>query len=465
LGWSLLIAASFVAWLPAVAHPIASWFLPQGVTLDRAANLIVWGSLATAMVLFSPAAIALGCIGPLAVECVQQTRGGHAGTAGGAVLCASTLGSLAGTFGTTHYLVPALGISWTFHFAGGALALLGLMTLWMHGRGLLGGGSAAALLAAAALLGPEYLPPQSPPGSVLLESRESPYQSVRVVERRDDGSLSRQLQVNEGFDSFQSVWQPQPGLLPPGHYYNYFSLPPWWSEAQAEWHVMVLGLGAGTALRVLQGASPQGLALHVQGVEIDPTVVELARRWMDLPEAGPRWRVWDGWDARAALAQSGDAFDQIVLDTYANQMEIPAHLCSREFFGEVIARLAPRGWLVINIGGFGTEDPVVRAVAGTAAAAFHREALVVRVPFSRNCVAFLRRDAEVPRPGSEDWPIAAGGEVAALLFPLELEGAWDLIRPAAEALVLTDDRNPIDRLQRESIGRAAQALRELGSSR
>ena len=35
----------------------------------------------------------------------------------------------------------------------------------------------------------------------------------------------RFLQVNEGFDSFQSVWQSEPGLLPEGFYYDAFALP------------------------------------------------------------------------------------------------------------------------------------------------------------------------------------------------------------------------------------------------
>ena len=468
LGWSLVLAAVAVAWLPALANPIAGYFLPPGVTLDRAASLLMWGSLATSFVLFAPAALGLGCVGPLAVECVQQRSGGHAGTAGGAVLCASTLGSLAGTFGTTHYLVPVLGISLSFQLAGAVLALLGIVTLVMQRARLLAGGG-VAILVLAAFLGPGYAQPPLAEDSTLLAAEQSAYQAVRVVERGEGADLSRQLQVNEGFDSFQSVWQPEPGLLPSGHYYNYFALPPWWSDARSPWRVLVLGLGAGSAWRVLSGTLPEGVQLEAQGVELDPIVVELARRWMELPEDGPSSRAWSGWDARAALAAMDSKFDQIVLDTYANQMEIPAHLCSREFFELVEARLAPGGWLCINIGGFGTDDPVVRAVACTAAAAFGGDALVLRVPFSRNCVAFLRRDAAVPLPLHADWSIEAGSSargrsVAALLGPVELDGAWEVLGPDREA-PLTDDRNGIEVLQRESIRLAARRLDAKASHR
>ncbi len=461
LSWALLLAFVATLLLPLLAGTVAGAFLPEGVTLDRAAGLITWGSLASSLLLFGPPALALGCVGPLAVEVVQTRTGGHAGTAGGKVLFASTVGSLAGTFGTTHFLVPELGVSWTFYGAAVVLGGLGVVCALLERRDRKS--LAPVLLFALVLSGEGLLAPargevggRGASAGVLLEAAESPYQSVRVVELGEGPERMRQLQVNEGFDSFQSVWQPEPGLLPPAFYYDYFCLPPWWSRAEGEWRLMVLGLGAGTAWRVLEGAMPEGVLLDAHGVEIDPRVIELARRWMDLPEDGERRHALGGWDARTALRYVSGEFDQIVLDTYANQMEIPAHLCSLEFFEEVKARLAPGGWLSINIGGFGFEDPVVEAVAGTAASAFGSEALLVRVPFSRNCVAFLRRDGVLPRPGGSGWAIE-GPEVAALLGPLELDGRWQRFPPGSVE-PLTDDRCPIEVLQRASIAAAAERL-------
>ncbi|MFT7668323.1 MAG: spermidine synthase [Planctomycetota bacterium] len=455
LGRALVVASLVIAWLPAATGPMAGLFLPEGGTLDRSADLLLWGSLAASFVLFSPAALALGCVGPLAVECVQQRTQGHAGTAGGTVLFASTLGSLVGTFGTTHYLIPTLGVAASFYVAAGTLALLGFVVLW-RARSLSAASAVLLLMSASAAFGGGYVPP-NPRGQVtVLESVQSLYQVVRVVESGSGEARTRQLQVNEGMDSFQSVWQPNPGLLGIGYYYNYFCLPAWWSLPQEEWKVMVLGLGAGTAWRVLDGTLPIDTQLEAHGVEIDPKVIELAKRWMDLPEDGEHFSTWSGWDARAVLTQQEETYDQIILDTYANQMEVPAHLCSLEFFEEVLKHLPKGGWLSINIGGFGVDDPVVDAIAQTAATAFGQAALVVRVPFARNCIAYLRRDMSVPLPGKEGWEIAAG-PVGHLLPPILLEGAWRLIEPSGEA-PLTDDRNPIEKLQRESIALAAERL-------
>jgi spermidine synthase len=448
-AFALVLALSglFAAWLPALAGPVCDTFLPAGLSLHQAAGLWLWGSLASALLLFLPPAAVLGCVGPLAVEILQVRRGVHAGTAGGHVLCASTLGSLLGTFATTHLLLPYAGLTASFLGAGVALAACGALA-WLLGRP--GAASAAALVATLAALGGSRLhPPELPNGMRLLEQVESPYQSLRVVEDTTLDQPLRLLQVNEGLDSFQSVWSPD--------------TPAWLGGAEGRWKVLVLGLGAGTTFRVLEGALPQGVELEAWGVELDARIVELGRRWFDLPPDSPQRVVLAGEDARSALRRLPTDFDLIVLDAYSNQVEIPAHLSTLEFFEEVRAHLAPRGWLAVNAGGFGHDDPVVVALGGTIACAFD-ESVAVRVPRARNWVLYARRAAPLPQPDAEgaargpDWAIA-GAVPDALIPPLTLPGS--VARTACGADPLRDDRNPMELLQRRSLQQGLERLRGL----
>ncbi len=460
LGRCLLLAGGLTLCLPWAAEPVARYFLPEGVTLDRAADLLVWGSLATSLLLFAPPAVALGCVGPLAMESLQQRGAQHAGAAGGQVLFASTLGSLVGTFSTTHFLIPDLGLRTTLWLAAGILGGAGLCALGMNRRvGL--SGLPLALLWAAGLFATTQGHAAALTSARLLEAQESAYQSLRVVEFGEGQTRTRQLQVNEGFDSYQSVWQPEPGLLPQG-YYNYFCPPIWWSqnelrESAEAWSLLVLGLGAGTTWRVMEGVLPEGRGLNATGIEIDAKAVELARRWMDLAAESAQRKVFAGWDARSGMRQLAQPFDQIVLDTYANQMEIPAHLCSVEFFQEVREHLRPGGWLTVNIGGFGFEDPVITSLANSAAKGFGSPALVVRVPFTRNYVAYLRRDAQLPDVLGPSWQVQSA-LIGKLLAPLALDGAWQLFHGDGEDL-LTDDRSDMEDRQRQSIELRAAQLR------
>ena len=428
--------------------------MPAGLSLDEAADLLSWGSLAAALVLFLPSTLLLGCIPPLATEIVQRRQQRSAGDAGGRVLAVSTLGSIAGTFSTTYVSLPQLGLTRTFLVAGALLVILGLSLSLSARHSSFRVPGFLSLGLAAALVWSRLRSPVIPDGFRLLESRESAYQSVRVVEGEGEGHRMRRLQVNEGFDSFQSVWQPQPGFLPTGYYYNLFALPPQWSSARGSgsWRLLVLGLGGGTTWRVIDGTLPDARELEAIGVEIDPVVTELGYRWLDLPRGARGHTVLSGWDARAALHSIPGSFDQVVLDAYANQMEIPAHLSTQEFFETVRDRLSDGGWLCVNVGAFGLSDPVVDAVARTIAHAFDRRVLALRVPFSRNCVLFARRDSEAPVPSSSNWKTGVA-VTDRLLAALALEGTWKWFGPTADR-VLTDDLNEIESLQRRSIDEA-----------
>lgn len=458
LAGLLALAALLVAWLPALAAWLARRLVPDAVALHEAAGLVSWGSLALSLGVFLPAATLLGTVSPLVVEVLSRARGYSAGRAGGRVLAVSTLGSLGGVFATSHLLLPALGLRGTFGLAAGALFVAALMAGWSErarsGARFLGLVLLAGVSRTAAVERPERA------GERVLMRRESPYQSLRVVERVQDGQTLRFLQVNEGFDSFQSVWQAQPGPLPDGFYYNDFLLPLAWSESRGPWRLAVLGLGAGTTLRVFAGEAD--LDLSFVGVELDPVVVELARTHFELGAEETRGQVWSGLDARLALRGVRDAFDQIVLDCYSNQVEIPPHLCTREFFGEVRARLSAGGWLSANVGGFDFDDPVVQAVARTCASAFETPVLLVRVPSSRNFLLLARNGASLPLEGGELRPASRSTRLA--LGARLLPGFTRVVAPEPEeASILTDDHCPIELLQQRSI-REAQARREVGGA-
>lgn len=446
----LLVAGCSVAWLPYFGALLARALLPREIALHEAAGLIGWGSLAVSLLVFLPPATLLGTVCPLVVETLARARHLSAGRAGGAVLFTSTLGSLVGVFCTSHLLLPTLGLRGTFWLAGGLLFAAGVLAGGLGRTTGLWRSALPCLLAGLAVVATDPGGPAPRAGLVELATRESTYQKLRVVEDRSQETPLRYLQVNEGFDSFQSVWQERLGLLPAGFYYNDFLLPASWSEASGPWRVLVLGLGAGTAIRVLEGEAR--LDLRFTGVELDPAVVDLGRSYFGLGEAEGKVSIWSGMDARVALRGARGPFEQVVLDCYSNQVEIPAHLCTLEFFREVHDRLAGGGWLTANLGGFDFSDPVVAYVAATCAEAFSSAVLLVRVPMSRNFVLVARRDADLPW---SEGRLEAGTHPSILaLGPRRLPGFTRLIQPQAGERVLTDDWCPIETLQLRSLAEA-----------
>ena len=434
-------SAAWAALLPVLAPFVAGLFAPESASLELVAAALPVSSLACALVLFFPPAILLATAGPIVVELLVRANGEPAGAAGGRVLAASTLGSLVGTFGTTYVGVPSFGITATLWLTSGLIAIGALLcsrasaqyfgALLLAGAGLASGGGAGL------------------PAEDVLAVRESPYQRVRVVEQE---SGWRTLEVNERRGSFQSVWRPEAGLLGPGYYYDAFALPAHWSAPVIDWNTLVLGLGSGTAWRVLEGALPDGVSLSGTGVELDPVVIDLAREFMGLHDSASNQTVLSGWDARAVLGPLGkgdERWNQIIVDVYANQVEIPAHLATVEFYSSVADLLAPKGWLQVNVGASGVDDPLALAVASSMAFAFSSPTLALGVPFSRNVILLQRQGADLVLPGSVGF-VPSYEPLVELASRMSLSGTWRLVG-SEDGRLLHDGEAPLEDLQRASL--------------
>jgi spermidine synthase len=75
-------------------------------------------------------------------------------------------------------------------------------------------------------------------------------------------------------------------------------------------HLLILGLGGGSAARVARALAPRA---KITGVELDPKVVRAARRWFDLDEL--RVDVVQG-DALHYLERTRKRFDVILEDVF-----------------------------------------------------------------------------------------------------------------------------------------------------
>jgi spermidine synthase len=452
LAWLLLFGGAWYASAPHLARACAGWFLPEGLALDAAVGVVQWGSLACACVLFLPPLMALGAAAPLVVEWWTRDEEVHAGTAGGIVLCASTVGSLLGTFGATHWFVPTFGVVATFAGAGLALVACGCVAL---GGERPRAARLVVLVPFACLVVPARGGPDLAAGQLSLAEADSTLQRVRVVERQADGW--RFLQVNESFDSFQSAWKPTPGLFGGGYYYDAFALPLLLARQRSTFRVGFVGLGAGSAWRVMQGVRPEGMDLRGEGAELDPLVVEMARRHLDLPSEGGALRVHSGLDGRVFLRHVAGAFDLLVVDAYQNQTEIPPHLATLEFWSLCREKLVEGGWLMANIGSFGLDDPLLDAIARAMAAGLQEEVRAWRVPFSRNAILCARRAAPVPDAARVSTGIP---ELDASFAASSLPGMQRRFQPGeTDADLLRDDRAALEALGQDSLARAGAVLR------
>ena len=432
LGGCLLAGGLLGMPIPFAIRPLADWLLPAGLALDNAFLIIFKGSFLGAL-LFAPSIVFMGMVSPFVIRLLSSDEA-HLGEASGTVFAVSTVGSLAGIFAATLFLVPAMGSRMTVLLFCGLLAAVAIVILlWPSPKGVVG------VLAFAPMLMVPSIPIKATEGQ--LGEWESGYQYIEVTEA--DGT--RMLRLNEGLDSFHSVLV-EGRYLTDGAYYDYYNAFPFLFEGQGELDVAILGGGGGTGARQLRhffADSGRFDEVRIDAVEIDPSVSRIGREYFDYPEEGVR--VFD-LDGRVFANLARGDYDFITVDAYSSQVYIPFQVATVEFFERLRDLLGDRGVVAMNVGSFGPDTPLAEALVATVASVFP-DTRALLLPRSRNLLVFALHGIDSLDPilersqGGELESVAAsvvfGSRPARELFP-ELDRREPLVDAHAPVEALTD---------------------------
>ncbi|CAL1240782.1 hypothetical protein [Candidatus Methylocalor cossyra] len=160
--------------------------------------------------------------------------------------------------------------------------------------------------------------------------------------------------------------------------------------------VLLLGLGGGSLARFLLRHFPD---CRIEAVESRARVVELARRFFQLPE-DPRLTVHvaDGRDFVCARAEGDTAvYGQILVDAY-DQAGLAPQVQGHEFFAAAVKLLQGDGVLAINL--WGSDHPALRQ--GLALLDCYCQRRTLRLPvFGRGNVIGFGFGAALAWPGRE----------------------------------------------------------------
>lgn len=419
----LTLAAGFaIGLIPLVAAPILRW---SALGFDQLSAGIFLGSLVGVLALFSVPVVALGCVTPWAVR-LAITRISGAGNTAGQTYALSTGGSLVGTFLTVFLAIPTIGTRRTMLCLG--IALMGVSIPALVRRWPL------TLLAPAPIVILLLLPPgevRAGEGGRLLYEGESAYYYIQVVAQ----GPRRELVLDEGH-AVHSVYDPRHLLT--GEYWDYFLAAPLFAPHYAPQHIRhiaILGLGGGTAARLYSAAYPRAT---IDGVEIDPAIVSVARRYFDMRE--PRLRTY-AEDARYFLLTHSDRYDVVAVDAF-RQPYIPFQLTTREFFQLIRQHLSPSGVVAINAGHTVDDYRLVNAIARTMRTVFP-SVFIMDVPGTINSVIVASNRPTALTTFRRHASAADGPTDTVARRALSLGN----LRPAPRSgTVFTDDLAPVEQL-------------------
>jgi spermidine synthase len=418
-------AGLWIGLIPLVSYPIL--LASQQGFKDVSVGL-VGGTLLAVVLLLAVPVILLGCVSPFAIRLLLKDVETGGNTAG-RVYALSTAGSILGTFLPVFWFIPSYGSRATLE--GFALALVGISAVGLWPRR-----KVYALFALAVILAWIFLPAgiKPPQFGRLLYEKESAYHYIQVVQ---DGTKT-ELILNEG-QAIHSIYDSQ-SLITRGPW-DYFVIADSFQHAQASEplprDVAILGLAGGTAAREYTAAF--GTQVNITGVEIDPEILNVARRYFHLDEANVHPVVAD---ARYWLDTQAGKYDVIALDAY-RQPYIPFHLTTREFFNEVRSHLKPGGVAVVNAGRTAKDFRLVEAIASTMAAVYSN-VFLVDVPGFANTLVYGTTEPTTLADVEHNLGIISEPLAQTIAASAEVEG--NLRVSTYQGQVFTDDLAPVERL-------------------
>ncbi|MBN1260567.1 MAG: fused MFS/spermidine synthase [Anaerolineae bacterium] len=424
--FTLLVAAGLaIAAVPFIAKPVLGVAV-QGMLEWNVA--LVAGPLLAVLVLFVIPVTLLACISPFVIR-LAMTDVSVSGVTSGKVYAISTLGSFLGTFLPNLVLIPWVGTRDAFLLLAALTTATGLWGLWPAARRRFWALCwTLPLILALMAVDSGLIKPQTG----LIYEEESTYNYIQVLESERG---RRFLLLNEG-QGVHSVYAPSQVLT--GGTWDYFLAAPLFNPTPFEPsdvdRALIVGLAAGTISKQLtQVYGP----IAIDGVEIDPAIVEVGRTYFDMTEENLNVIIGDG---RTFLQTTDRYYDLVAVDAYRLPY-IPWHLTTVEFFQEIRARLTDSGVVAINAGHTPDDWRVVEALTATLRHVYP-SVHVIEVPQTFNAIIV----ATVLETSPENLRTNLALVENASLKRVGERALENLTSVTPGALVFTDDHAPVELL-------------------
>jgi len=412
-----------------------------------------WGRLSLALLLFSLPCILLASVPPAVLRMTLRDRS-TTGRDAGLLYALGSIGSVLGILLPALWWIPLLGVRVTFLLLGAAALIPAALGLLSHGAGAHKKTATMALLLFFALMAvPEATRLPEEAGTQVLYDRDSGLQRIRVTASDRGEHRTRWLQLNEGWSVHS--WLREPDYVT-GDVWDWMALSALIPQPRdGRTDVLIVGLAGGTVSNLITRVlAPMLGDVEITGVELDPEVIAVADRYLDLDRSQLTTVVADG---RVWLRDSDAKFDLIILDAY-HQPSIPAHMATIEFFENVHSHLSADGLAVLNVYAPAEESRILSGVGATWSAVFP-DAQLLRGPTANGMASHLLL-------GGPAVPIESA-HIALTQIPASIRAGWRLYQNVQDLSIApgvqpwTDDRAPIELLT----DRAYRSLRPANAKR
>jgi predicted membrane-bound spermidine synthase len=359
LGILIGVAGVYIMCLPLFAPVVFNLF-----GAEKEGDISRFIVLGVSFMLFTFPSILLGCVSPFAVRLAAKSIE-RIGNIAGVLYAVGTLGSLLGTLLTAFVLIPATGHNSIVRMLGITLIVTAGLSILPGGKLRFGAAQIILLVLAGATAALAL--PRLPfdvvlgEGEYLIHIRNSEYHTIAVV---DEPARTGYI-----FDKSTQLYRPCPGDELTGKrwlmFYSYVESGIWLDDAAYSsacsytdllwlpfiWKLnakraVFIGGGGGVVQRRYHDVHKH---MHVDLVEIDQAVIDVAKEYFHLKETERlKLHCMDGRRYFRGLGKDVK-YDIVILDAFSIGGQIPFHLTTREYLQEIKEHLNPDGVVLINV--------------------------------------------------------------------------------------------------------------------
>lgn len=427
----LVWGALTIGLIPLASRPILRIAADAFDTLQLG---VLFGSFTAVMVLLIIPVTLIGTASPFAVRlAIQNTQ--QAGKISGRIYAISTLGSFIGTFLPVLVLIPTIGTYRTFLVISSLLMVVALVGIYLSKgfKSLLYHFWMPVVIVLLFVFGANGTD-KSTPG--LVYETESAYNYIQVLQQNG----YTMLRLNEG-QGIHSIYQPGQYNFN-GTWEQVLSAPFFNSAPIALMDVKslaIVGLAAGTTAKEAAAAFPD---VQIDGIEIDPVIVDIGRKYFDMNEPNLNVIIQDG---RWALANSSKKYDVISIDAYRPPY-IPYSLTTQEFFQVVYNHLSENGVMVINVGRAPQDRRMIDSLYATVRTIFPT-AYITDLSASYNSILFATMQPTTIQNFMDNYAVLRQDSKTPEFVLQIMAQTYDGLQPnPTSGIVFTDDLAPVEQI-------------------
>ena len=438
LYFYIWIASIWIAVIPFLGKYMISLVIGLLMLFVPGGQFVVMGSALSCLVIFSLPLILLGMVSPYLVKLGIKDME-SSGKVAGQIYALGTIGSIIGTFIPTFLTIPLIGTGKTF-FLFALLLNMVCLTYFLLTKGKKLKNVVTTVLLITCLFIPFSDSFAYWKTNILYEG-ESLYNYLQVSETED----SIQLSTNVAF-GVQSIYMKDGSIS--GLYYEYALMAPFFIKDMSldkNVDALVLGLGTGTFAKQLHRYFPNS---KTDAVEIDGKIAELAGKYFNLKPDEANIYINDG----RSFLSTPDAgiYDVIMVDAFQD-ITVPFHMSTIEFFSKVKEHLKPGGVIVININmQSGDFEGIPEYLSGTVKKCFNS---VYRVDMSNNTNSLLYAGDDPDMLANYVKNVDSSIDSSNALYDISRYVGDTAAATAPTDLVLTDDLAPVEILGQKSLNK------------